>query len=75
MPSIALIKITEIRLILYVTESVKIGLVAHDSTFDFASQTQSFMNTLSNFKIKITRGMVVVLNHSGEQRSGTLIEP
>jgi len=31
-----------------VTESVKTGLIAHDSKFDFITQTQSLMNVLSN---------------------------
>jgi len=34
-----------------VTGSTKTGVIAHDSRFDFSSQTQSFMNTLS---IKVT---------------------
>jgi len=36
---------------IYVTGSTKTGLIAHDCRFDFSSQTQSFMNTLSNFAI------------------------
>jgi len=31
-----------------VTESVKAGLIAHDTKFDFITQTQSLMNALSN---------------------------
>jgi len=34
-----------------VTGSTKASLIAHDCKFDFSAQTQSFINTLSNFKI------------------------
>jgi len=33
---------------LFVTGSVKTGLIAHDKKFDFTTQTQSLMNALSN---------------------------
>jgi len=33
---------------IYVTESVKTGLITHDRKFDFITQIQSLINALSN---------------------------
>ena len=33
----------------------KTGLIAYDSRFGFSPQTQSYMNTLSNFTVKVTQ--------------------
>jgi len=38
-----------------VTGSVKTGIIAHYSRFDFSSQAQSFVSTLSNFTVKISQ--------------------
>ena len=38
----------------YVTGSGKTGLIAQVSRFDFSPRTQSYMNKLSNFTIKIS---------------------
>jgi len=37
------------------------SLITHDCRFDFSSQTQSFMKTLSNFTIKVTQVCLLLL--------------
>jgi len=41
---------------IYVTGSVKTGLIAHDRKFDFITQKQSLMNALSNITATDSQG-------------------
>ena len=63
-----------------VTGSAKTDLITQDGKFDFFTQTQSFMNALSNFTVTVDQGkflLAAFLKHSGElcELSGTLMEP
>jgi len=42
-----------------VTGSAKTGLIIHDRKFNFLSQTQSHINTLSSFTAKMKKSWVV----------------
>ena len=43
----------------FVTGSAKTGLIAHDRKFNFLSQTQRHINTLSSFTAKMKKSWVV----------------
>ena len=62
----------------YVTGSAKTSLIAQDRKFDCFTQTQSFMNALSNFNVIVDRSKVVCfccLLFQAHEWSGVLMEP